>query len=86
VSQSVAEANVTAQGFGKTHFVADNSTNEGRAQNRRVELVVSGAAIGIEQQSEPAPGAASVPAPQTQPGSKPAQDPAYAGTANPPQQ
>ena len=27
------------QGFGKTHFVATNSTAEGRAENRRVELV-----------------------------------------------
>ncbi len=27
------------QGFGKTDFVASNDTDEGRAQNRRVELV-----------------------------------------------
>jgi len=27
------------QGFGKTHFVATNKTAEGRAENRRVELV-----------------------------------------------
>jgi outer membrane protein OmpA-like peptidoglycan-associated protein len=60
VSQSVADANVTAMGFGKRDPVADNSTDQGRAQNRRVELVVSGAAIGIEQsaagtQSHPLP-------------------------------
>jgi outer membrane protein OmpA-like peptidoglycan-associated protein len=54
VSQSVADANVTAKGYGKSDPVADNSTNDGRAQNRRVELVVSGAAIGIQQS---APGA-----------------------------
>jgi outer membrane protein OmpA-like peptidoglycan-associated protein len=48
VSQSVPDSNVSAAGFGKTHPVADNSTNSGRAQNRRVELVVSGAAIGIQ--------------------------------------
>jgi flagellar motor protein MotB len=30
---------LTAQGFGKTNFVATNRTREGRAQNRRVELV-----------------------------------------------
>ena len=53
VVQSVSDANVTATGYGKNTPVADNSTNGGRAQNRRVELVVSGAAIGI-QQSGPA--------------------------------
>jgi outer membrane protein OmpA-like peptidoglycan-associated protein len=63
VSQSVVDANVTAKGYGKNSPVADNSTNAGRAENRRVELVVSGAAIGIQQsapgaqsQIEPAPG------------------------------
>lgn len=49
VSQGVADANITAQGFGKTHPIADNSTSSGRAQNRRVELVVSGQSIGIQQ-------------------------------------
>ena len=54
VGESVLDANISAIGFGKTRPIADNSTNKGRAQNRRVELVVSGAAIGIE---EPAPAA-----------------------------
>ena len=30
---------LTPHGYGKTNFVASNSTREGRAQNRRVELV-----------------------------------------------
>jgi len=54
VSQSVHDNNVTAQGFGKNDPIADNSTSAGRAKNRRVDLVVSGASIGVqEQQSAP---------------------------------
>jgi outer membrane protein OmpA-like peptidoglycan-associated protein len=43
----VPAANVTAKGFGKADPVADNNTAAGRAQNRRVNLVVSGDAIGV---------------------------------------
>jgi outer membrane protein OmpA-like peptidoglycan-associated protein len=53
VSQGVNQANISAQGYGKADPVADNSTAAGRAQNRRVNLVVSGDAIGIQQQSGP---------------------------------
>jgi outer membrane protein OmpA-like peptidoglycan-associated protein len=35
----VAEGRLSPHSFGKTDFVASNSTEEGRAQNRRVELV-----------------------------------------------
>ncbi|MGH9594839.1 MAG: OmpA family protein, partial [Bryobacteraceae bacterium] len=35
---SVAGARLTAQGFGQSKPVADNSTEDGRAKNRRVEL------------------------------------------------
>jgi outer membrane protein OmpA-like peptidoglycan-associated protein len=52
VSNGVPAANVTAAGYGKANPVADNSTAEGRAQNRRVNLVVSGDAIGV-QSSQP---------------------------------
>ncbi|MGB8660580.1 MAG: OmpA family protein [Candidatus Acidiferrum sp.] len=44
--QGVPEASTTAQGFGKTRPVASNDTADGRQQNRRVELVVSGEVIG----------------------------------------
>jgi len=72
VSQSVKDSNVTSAGYGKSNPVADNSTNAGRAQNRRVQLVVSGDAIGVQ---ESAPGAQS----QSAPG-----NPAGAPTAPPP--
>lgn len=47
VSQGVSGTNITSQGFGKNNPVADNSTSAGRAQNRRVNMVVSGDAIGV---------------------------------------
>ena len=33
---------LVTHGYGKTQFVATNATDEGRAQNRRVELVPQG--------------------------------------------
>lgn len=61
IAQGVPANNISSQGFGKSNPVADNSTAEGRAQNRRVNLVVSGDAIGVATQSsgsaaEPQPG------------------------------
>ncbi|MGB9069927.1 MAG: OmpA family protein, partial [Candidatus Acidiferrales bacterium] len=46
VDQMVSADSVAAFGFGKSKPVASNDTPEGRQQNRRVELVVSGEAIG----------------------------------------
>ncbi|MBE7544767.1 MAG: OmpA family protein [Bryobacteraceae bacterium] len=46
VSQGLDAAMLTSQGFGKTMPIADNSTRDGRQQNRRVELIVSGEVIG----------------------------------------
>jgi outer membrane protein OmpA-like peptidoglycan-associated protein len=57
VSQGVSPNNITATGYGMSNPVADNATAAGRAQNRRVNLVVSGNAIGV-QQSAPAAGPA----------------------------
>jgi outer membrane protein OmpA-like peptidoglycan-associated protein len=51
VSQGVSPTNITSAGFGKNDPVADNSTASGRAQNRRVNMVVSGDAIGVTAQS-----------------------------------
>jgi outer membrane protein OmpA-like peptidoglycan-associated protein len=46
IGQGNDPGNITAQGFGKTRPVADNSTAIGRQMNRRVEMVVSGDIIG----------------------------------------
>jgi outer membrane protein OmpA-like peptidoglycan-associated protein len=46
VEQGVATASVSAKGFGNTLPVATNANSTGRQQNRRVELLVSGEAIG----------------------------------------
>jgi outer membrane protein OmpA-like peptidoglycan-associated protein len=46
VQQGLPADSVTAVGMGKADPVADNSTNEGRQKNRRVEIIVSGEAIG----------------------------------------
>ncbi len=51
VTQGVQLNNITAAGFGEAKPVADNATAAGRAQNRRVQLVVSGDAIGISTQA-----------------------------------
>jgi outer membrane protein OmpA-like peptidoglycan-associated protein len=48
VQQGVPTGSVTAAGFGKSRPVASNDTAEGRHLNRRVELVVSGDAIGTD--------------------------------------
>src|SRR5580765_8164115 len=46
VSQGVGSDTVNTKGFGESNPVASNATAAGRQQNRRVELVVSGNAIG----------------------------------------
>jgi outer membrane protein OmpA-like peptidoglycan-associated protein len=48
VDQGLDAGTITAQGFGKTMPVADNSTAEGRQKNRRVEIIVSGEVIGTK--------------------------------------
>jgi outer membrane protein OmpA-like peptidoglycan-associated protein len=46
VEQGVSTNSVSAKGFGNSAPVASNENATGRQQNRRVELVVSGEAIG----------------------------------------
>jgi len=40
VSRGIASDRITAEGFGPTRTIGDNATAEGRANNRRVEIVV----------------------------------------------
>ncbi|HEU5340314.1 OmpA family protein [Edaphobacter sp.] len=61
ITQGVGQDSISSTGYGKANPVADNSTSAGRAKNRRVQLVVSGNAIGVAQS---APTAAAQPAPQ----------------------
>jgi outer membrane protein OmpA-like peptidoglycan-associated protein len=53
LQQGVSGSSVTARGFGKTQPVASNDTPEGRQRNRRVELVVTGEAIGAAPSDAP---------------------------------
>jgi len=53
ISQGVPAATLTAIGLGKSNPVASNNTAEGRRQNRRVEMLISGDSIGVGVTSTP---------------------------------
>ena len=55
VSQGVLEHAVTSTGLGFSMPVASNDTREGRQQNRRVEIIVSGEVIGTAVGATAAP-------------------------------
>jgi outer membrane protein OmpA-like peptidoglycan-associated protein len=46
ISQGIQDNAVSSRGLGKTNPIAPNDTADGRQKNRRVQIVVSGAAIG----------------------------------------
>jgi len=79
ISQGVQSGNISSTGYGMSNPVADNSTAKGRSQNRRVQLVVSGDAIGVKESGPEASGPAA-PAPPAAPAAP--QNPT--GTSEPP--
>jgi len=48
ILQGMQVSSVTSKGFGEAQPVASNDTSDGRQQNRRVELVISGEVIGTQ--------------------------------------
>jgi len=87
-TQGVGQTNISAAGYGKSDPVADNANASGRAQNRRVQLVVSGNAIGVQEQAPSPSGgqAMSQPAPAPQPAQINVAPTNATGVSNVPQQ
>jgi outer membrane protein OmpA-like peptidoglycan-associated protein len=81
VTQGVAQPNIAAMGYGKNDPIADNSTNDGRAQNRRVQMVVSGNSIGVREQAPGSSGDAAIPVTNNPPTAR-----NNSGISNPPEQ
>jgi outer membrane protein with beta-barrel domain/OmpA family protein/thrombospondin type 3 repeat protein len=88
-NQGVPGKQFTVKPYGPVNFIADNSTEEGREKNRRVEVKRTGGDIRrhpkpVEEPVEPAP-AETTPPPAPPPAEPPAAAPAPAGgEATPP--
>lgn len=54
VSKGVSGSTLRAKGYGKADPIASNSTTEGRAQNRRVDFVVSNAPANVKVETKEA--------------------------------
>jgi outer membrane protein OmpA-like peptidoglycan-associated protein len=64
ISNGILIDAIAAVGYGEQYPVAPNTTSSGRAQNRRVEIVVSGEVIGVKIGTNPGAMQAPVGAPQ----------------------
>lgn len=62
MSQGIDDKHMRAEGMGKSQPVAENRTPEGRAANRRVEIILE----KVVEQPQPGPGAGGSP-PETEP-------------------
>jgi OOP family OmpA-OmpF porin len=49
VGKGIAADKITAKGMGETQPAASNATREGRAQNRRVEIIIKGSEVVVVQ-------------------------------------
>lgn len=58
IARGIAADRIVAKGYGETRPIADNKSPEGRANNRRVEIVVQGTAEGPRAANEGQSGAA----------------------------
>lgn len=85
VTQGVGHGNISAAGYGKSSPVADNASSSGRAQNRRVQLVVSGNAIGVQESAPGSSGAATNQIPPAQNNAQSAAQPYATGVSKEPQ-
>ncbi|MGH9620708.1 MAG: OmpA family protein [Bryobacteraceae bacterium] len=65
IQEGVNPQTITAVGYGEQFPAASNSTSKGRAQNRRVEIVVSGEVIGQKIGVPPKTAENAPPQPQT---------------------
>ena len=84
IQQGVNPQDITAVGYGENFPVASNSTAQGRALNRRVELVVSGEIIGVKIGVPPSVQQNSGPSNTTPPAQQPPSMPGSAGSQSNP--
>jgi outer membrane protein OmpA-like peptidoglycan-associated protein len=52
ISQGLSPDIISSKGLGQADPIADNTTQAGRKQNRRVEIIVSGEVIGVRMSAK----------------------------------